>query len=99
MRANDRLHEPKRAICPHFFGEFDDFRHGARPDKLVRGEQVASPHRHICLTFSMPMGDEVGRCPVMTADKSSLIDRELLGHSRPPMRLPHSSQADDRARC
>ena len=58
------------------FGEFDDFRFGERPDKLVLDKQIASPHRHICLTFSMPMSD-VGRCPVMT------VDQELFGDTLP----------------
>jgi hypothetical protein len=43
------------------FRELDDFRCSERLDKLVPREQIASPHRHICLTFSMPMSDEVGR--------------------------------------
>jgi predicted ATPase/DNA-binding CsgD family transcriptional regulator len=56
------------------FGEFDDFRYGEGPDKLLLGEQIASPHRHICLTFSMPMSDDVRRCPVMTVDKELFSD-------------------------
>jgi predicted ATPase/DNA-binding CsgD family transcriptional regulator len=67
-----------------FSGKFDDFRDGERPDRLGLSEQIASPASAYLPDFlAADMGDEVGRCPVMTADRSSSVDRELFGDTLP----------------
>ena len=47
--ANDNSHSAECAIRQHFLEEFRDCRYNNVRDKLVLGEQVASPHRHIRL--------------------------------------------------